>query len=36
MLTEITPEVKATLQPQGTGAELNFRLCEGLFISKRA
>jgi len=36
MLTEIAPEVKATLQPQGTGAELTFRLCEGLFISKRA
>src|SRR4029077_5071921 len=36
MLTEVAPEVKATLQPQGTGAELTFRLCEGLFISKRA
>jgi ubiquinone/menaquinone biosynthesis C-methylase UbiE len=36
MLTEVTPEVKATLQPQGTGADLTFRLCEGLFISKRA
>jgi hypothetical protein len=36
MLTEVTPEVKATLQPQGVGADLTFRLCEGLFISKRA
>jgi len=36
MLTEVAPEVKATLQPQGTGAEFTFRLCEGLFISKRA
>lgn len=35
MLTEVTPEVEATLEPQGTGAELTFRLCEGLFIAKR-
>jgi ubiquinone/menaquinone biosynthesis C-methylase UbiE len=36
MLTQVTPEVKATLDPQGSGAELTFRLCEGLFINKRA
>jgi hypothetical protein len=35
MLAQITPEVKATLEPQGTGADLTFRLCEGLFITKR-
>jgi ubiquinone/menaquinone biosynthesis C-methylase UbiE len=35
MLAQVTPEVKATLEPQGTGAELTFRLCEGLFINKR-
>lgn len=34
MLTEVTPEVEATLEPQGTGSELTFRLCEGLFIAK--
>lgn len=36
MLTQVTPEVAATLEPQGTGADLTFRLCEGLFISARA
>jgi ubiquinone/menaquinone biosynthesis C-methylase UbiE len=35
MLTEVTPEVKATLQPQGSGTDLTFRLCEGLFVCKR-
>ena len=35
MLAQVTPEVKATLEPQGTGADLTFRLCEGLFINKR-
>lgn len=35
MLTEITPEVRATLEPQETGTDLTFRLCEGLFIAKR-
>jgi ubiquinone/menaquinone biosynthesis C-methylase UbiE len=34
MLAQVTPEVKAALEPQGNGAELTFRLCEGLFISK--
>lgn len=36
MLAQVTPEVKAALEPQGTGAELTFRLCEGLFINRRA
>jgi len=36
MLTQLTPEVKATLEPQGAGSELTFRLCEGLFIAQRA
>ena len=36
MLTHLTPEVKATLEPRGSGSELTFRLCEGLFIAKRA
>ena len=36
MLAQLTPEVKATLEPKGAGAELTFRLCEGLFIAKRA
>jgi ubiquinone/menaquinone biosynthesis C-methylase UbiE len=35
MLAQVTPEVKATLEPQGAGADLTFRLCEGLFISRR-
>jgi ubiquinone/menaquinone biosynthesis C-methylase UbiE len=36
MLAQLTPEVKATLEPKGAGAELTFRLCEGVFIAKRA
>ena len=36
MLAQVTPEVKATLEPKGDGAELTFRLSEGLFIAKRA
>ena len=36
MLAQVTPEVKATLEPKGDGAELSFRLSEGLFIAKRA
>jgi ubiquinone/menaquinone biosynthesis C-methylase UbiE len=36
MLAQVAPEVKAALQPQGTGAGLTFRLCEGLFINRRA
>src|SRR6185312_4101737 len=35
MLAEVTPTVKAALEPQGADAELTFRLCEGLFIAKR-
>src|ERR1700742_283877 len=34
MLAQVTPEVKATLEPNGTGSELTFRLCEGLFVGK--
>jgi ubiquinone/menaquinone biosynthesis C-methylase UbiE len=36
MLALAAPEVKATLEPKGAGAELTFRLCEGLFIASRA
>ena len=36
MLTEVTPEVKSTLEPKGSGDEFTFRLSEGLFIAKRA
>jgi hypothetical protein len=36
MLAQVTPEVKATLEPQGTGTDLSFRLCEGLFINRRS
>ncbi len=35
MLKEMTPDVKAAMEPAGSGAELTFRLCEGLFIAKR-
>jgi SAM-dependent methyltransferase len=35
MLKQATPEVAATLQPKGDGAELTFRLSEGLFIATR-
>jgi hypothetical protein len=35
MLAQVTPEVKATLEPNGGGDELTFRLCEGLFVGKR-
>ena len=34
MLAQVTPAVKAALEPQGAGADLTFRLCEGLFIAK--
>jgi ubiquinone/menaquinone biosynthesis C-methylase UbiE len=36
MLALATPEVKAVLEPKGAGADLTFRLCEGLFIARRA
>lgn len=35
MLAQVTPDVKATLEPKGDGAELTFRLSEGLFVAKR-
>ncbi|HZP70768.1 MAG TPA: methyltransferase domain-containing protein [Pseudolabrys sp.] len=35
MLAEVTPAVKTALEPQGAGAALTFRLCEGLFIARR-
>jgi len=36
MLAQVTPEVKAVLQPAGESADITFRLSEGLFIAKRA
>ncbi len=36
MLAQAAPEAKATLEPNGAGSELTFRLSEGLFIAKRA
>jgi hypothetical protein len=36
MLSQMTPEVKAVMEPKGSGADLTFRLCEGLFIAKKA
>jgi hypothetical protein len=36
MLAQVTPEVKAALEPKGDGSELTFRLCEGLFITRRS
>lgn len=35
MLAQVTPEVKAVLEPKGAGPELTFRLSEGLFVAKR-
>ena len=35
MLSQVTPDVKQTLDPQGSGDDFTFRLCEGLFIAKR-
>jgi len=35
MLTQATPEVEAVIEPKGSGTDLTFRLCEGLFIAKR-
>ena len=35
MLEEMTPAVKAVLEPAGDGDTLTFRLCEGLFIAKK-
>lgn len=36
MLAQVTPEVKAVLDPQETGSGLTFRLREGLFIAEKA
>lgn len=36
MLALATPEVKSVMEPKGSGPDLTFRLCEGLFIAKRA
>ncbi len=36
MLAQVTPDVKAALEPAGSGDALTFRLCEGLFIAKKA
>jgi ubiquinone/menaquinone biosynthesis C-methylase UbiE len=35
MLTQVTPDVKAALEPKGAGDDFTFRLTEGLFIAKR-
>jgi ubiquinone/menaquinone biosynthesis C-methylase UbiE len=35
MLAQVTPDVKATLEPKGDDGDLTFRLCEGLFVAKR-
>lgn len=35
MLTQVTAEVKAFLEPQMEDGDFTFRLCEGLFIAKR-
>jgi ubiquinone/menaquinone biosynthesis C-methylase UbiE len=36
MLARATPEVTEVLEPKGAGADLTFRLSEGLFIARRA
>ena len=36
MLVEVTPAVQAALEPKTDGDNVTFRLCEGLFIAKRA
>jgi ubiquinone/menaquinone biosynthesis C-methylase UbiE len=36
MLTQATPAVNAVLEPKAVGDDMTFRLCEGLFIAKRA
>jgi ubiquinone/menaquinone biosynthesis C-methylase UbiE len=36
MLTQVTPEVKAVLDPQRSDGDFTFRLREGLFIAERA
>jgi hypothetical protein len=36
MLTQVTPEVKALLDPKDSGGEFTFRLREGLFVAAKA
>jgi hypothetical protein len=36
MLAQVTPEVKAVLEPKGVDTDATFRLSEGLFIAKKA
>ena len=36
MLMQTTPAVHAVLEPKETGGDITFRLCEGLFVAKRA
>ena len=36
MLALATPEVTTVMEPKGAGPDLTFRLCEGLFIAKKA
>jgi ubiquinone/menaquinone biosynthesis C-methylase UbiE len=36
MLAQVTPEVKAALEPKDDGGNLTFRLCEGLFTARQA
>jgi len=36
MLTEMTPAVNDAMEPKAVGDDMTFRLCEGLFIAKRA
>jgi len=35
MLSQVTPEVKATLTPQDDGGKVSFRLCEGMFVARK-
>jgi hypothetical protein len=32
----VTPAVKAVLEPAESANDMTFRLCEGLFVAKRA
>jgi hypothetical protein len=36
MLAHADPAVRASLDPQGTGDALTFRLVEGLFIARKS
>jgi ubiquinone/menaquinone biosynthesis C-methylase UbiE len=35
MLTQVTPQVKEVLEPQGGDGDFTFRLCEGLFTARK-